>query len=95
MAIALTPEFGIEIPDNIKYMDLRERAEAACNTANLLGEHGLDIEPNDEDNDIASTLLASFSKDVTPRKHWLIAVPLPCAQPLSSKLTPSSRNSAK
>jgi|TARA_R110000744_G_scaffold380134_2_gene499903 hypothetical protein len=64
MAIALTPEFGIEIPDNIKYMDLRERAEAACNTANLLGEHGLDIEPNDEDNDIASTLLASFSKDV-------------------------------
>jgi hypothetical protein len=64
MAVALTPEFGIEIPDDVKYIDLKERAEAACSTALMLGEHGLDIEPTDEDNDIAATFLTAYAKDV-------------------------------
>ena len=64
MTLALVPEYGVEIPEDIKYMDLRERAEAACNTALMLGEHGLNIEPNDEDNDIAATLLAAYAEDM-------------------------------
>jgi len=64
MTIALTPEFGVEIPEDTPYMDLRERAEAACNTAIMLGEHGLDIEPDDQDNDLAATLLTSFAQDM-------------------------------
>jgi len=64
MAIALTPEFGIEIPDNIPYMDLRERAEAACVTILELEEHGLDVTPDDIDNDVASKLLSSYAADV-------------------------------
>lgn len=63
MALAITPELGVEIPDNISYMDLRERAEAACNTALLLGKHGLDIEPTDIDNEIAHTLVTAYAED--------------------------------
>ena len=46
MTLHITPEIGIsaEIPSNSNYLDLRERAEAACNTATMLAEHGLDIE---------------------------------------------------
>lgn len=61
MGLEITPEFGIDIPENVEYMDLRVRAEAACNTAIMLNEHGLDIEPDDTDKDVAATLLSAFS----------------------------------
>jgi len=61
MALELTPEVGIEIPPNSTYMDLRERAEAACNTAALLQEHGLEIEPTDLDNETASVLAEAYA----------------------------------
>lgn len=64
MALAIAPEFGIEIPDHFSYMDLRARAEAACNTVKELEDHGLLVEPSDEDNDVASTLLTSYAQDV-------------------------------
>ena len=64
MALALTPEFGIEIPDNIPYMDLRVRAEAACNTIKELEKHGLDTTPTDIDNEVAATLLNSYAADI-------------------------------
>ena len=50
MALAIDPEFGIEIPEHLSYMDLRARAEAACNTIRELETHGLVVEPPDEDN---------------------------------------------
>ena len=61
MSLELIPEVGIEIPPNSTYMDLRERAEAACNTATFLEEHGLDIEPTDIDKDTASVLVESYA----------------------------------
>lgn len=67
MAIALTPEFGIEIPENYSYMDLKERVEAACRTINALEAHGLEVEVgdlDDIDNDMAATLVTSYAKDV-------------------------------
>jgi hypothetical protein len=72
MALALTPEFGIEIPDNVPYMDLKERVEAACRTINELQEHGLDIdEPDDVDKDVAATLAAAYAADVEPTSKEL------------------------
>ena len=64
MALSLTPEFGIEIPEGASYMDLRARAQAACNTIRELEDHGLLVDPTDEDKDVASILLTSYAKDV-------------------------------
>jgi len=64
MALSLTPEFGIEIPEYLSYMDLRARAEAACATIKELEAHGLEVNPTDEDNDVAATLLTSYAQDV-------------------------------
>ena len=64
MALALTPEVGIEIPENVSYTDLCIRAEAACETVKELEAHGLLVSPSDQDNDVASTLLAAYAEDV-------------------------------
>jgi len=61
MTIEVSPELGVPLLPAESYMDLRARAEAACNTALLLEEHGLDTTPDDIDNDIASTLVASYA----------------------------------
>ena len=75
MTVTVAPEVGIPLSDNIPYMDLRIRAEAACNTAILLSEHGLDITPNKEDKDVAAGIAldcaenpASISKKVSVAK---------------------------
>ena len=65
MTIKVSPELGVPLSPNESYMDLRARAEAACNTALLLAEHGLDTTPNDIDNDTASTLVASYAENPT------------------------------
>ena len=44
-------------------MDLKIRAEAACNTALELAEHGLDIEPTKEDKDVAAKLALAYADD--------------------------------
>ena len=64
MALAIVPEFGIEIPEHLSYMDLRARAEAACETIKELEAHGLEINPTEEDNDIAASLLTSYAEDM-------------------------------
>jgi|TARA_R100001530_G_scaffold61731_2_gene44553 hypothetical protein len=64
MALALSPELGIEIPEKISYTDLCIRAEAACATIKELENHGLLISPTDQDRDVASTLLTSYAQDV-------------------------------
>jgi len=53
MTVMLQPEVGIPISADMPYLDLKVRAEAACNTALLLAEHGLEINPNKEDKDEA------------------------------------------
>ena len=63
MTLMLNPDIGVPIPAHMPYMDLRERAEAACNTAILLSEHGLDIGPTKEDKDIAAALAIEYAED--------------------------------
>ena len=63
MAIKLEPEIGVPLEDGITNMDLKDRAEAACNTARELAEHGLDIEPTSEDEDTAARLVTAYADD--------------------------------
>lgn len=64
MTIELTPEFGVEIIPDIPYLDLRERAEAACRSILLLEEHGLEVqEPNEEDAQVAATLTTAYASN--------------------------------
>lgn len=61
MTLVLEPDIGVPYSDEIPYMDLRARAEAACNTASMLKEHGLDVEPTSEDEEIAAKLALAYA----------------------------------
>ena len=61
MSLMLEPEIGVPYSDEIPYMDLRARAEAACNTASMLGEHGLDLQPTSEDEEIAAKISLAYA----------------------------------
>ena len=63
MTMLLKPEIGIPLEDGVTNMDLKERAEAACNTALELSEHGLDIEPTSEDEEVAAKLAVAYADD--------------------------------
>ena len=63
MTIELMPELGVEITPDISYIDLRERAEAACRSALLLEKHGLDLEPTASDKETAAALTAAYAED--------------------------------
>ncbi len=43
MTLEVIPELGVEIPDDIGYLDLKERIDAAVATAQQLELYGLDI----------------------------------------------------
>jgi len=56
------PELGIEITPDMAYVDLRERAEAACRSMELLQDHGLEIPPEtSEDKEIAGALTSAYA----------------------------------
>jgi hypothetical protein len=61
MSLMLEPEIGVPYSDEIPYMDLRARAEAACNTASMMKEHGLDVEPTSEDEEIAAKIALAYA----------------------------------
>jgi|TARA_R110000765_G_scaffold71852_3_gene139458 hypothetical protein len=63
MTVVLNPEVGVPLSVDMPYADLRVRAEAACNTALYLAEHGLDIDPNKEDKDVAAALAIEFAEN--------------------------------
>jgi hypothetical protein len=63
MTIELMPELGVEITADMPYIDLRERAEAACRSALLLEKHGLDLEPTAEDKEAAAKLTSAYAED--------------------------------
>ena len=63
MSLMLEPEIGVPYSDEIPYLDLRARAEAACNTASMLEEHGLAVEPTSEDEAIAAKITLAYAND--------------------------------
>ena len=63
MTLIIEPEIGVPFSDDVPNIDLKERAEAACNTAEKLADHGLDITPTAEDEDIAAKLSLAYADD--------------------------------
>ena len=63
MAIRVEPEIGIKLEDNPLPIDLKDRVEAAANTAKELESHGLDIEPTQEDKDVTAKISTAYSGD--------------------------------
>jgi len=70
MTITAEPEMGVELKPNLPEMDLRVRAEASKNTASELSKHGLDLNPDAEDKDIAAKLTVAYAEnpDKTSKK---------------------------
>jgi len=63
MTLLIEPEIGVPFSDDMTFVDLKERAEAACNTAEKLADHGLDITPTAEDEDTAARLALAYADD--------------------------------
>ena len=63
MTLFIAPEIGVPFSDEVPYEDLRDKAEAACNTALELSEYGLDVEPNKDDKGTAAKLAAAYAED--------------------------------
>lgn len=60
----LTIEMGVPIPPDEPYVDLRDRAEAACRAVALLEESGFEIPDSTlEDRDVAAKLTAAYAAD--------------------------------
>jgi hypothetical protein len=58
--LVLTPDLGVPITPETPYLDLRERAQAACATAQTLE---LDTEPTNEDRENAEKLAKAYAAD--------------------------------
>ena len=63
MSIIVEPELGVPLVSDTPYLDLKARAEYACNTAAKLQEHGLELDPTKEDKDVAAKLTLAYAKD--------------------------------
>ena len=63
MSLEIEPEVGVAISEKAPNLDLRTRVEAASATAAMLSEHGLEVEPTAEDNEIAAKLTLAYADD--------------------------------
>ena len=83
MTMELYPDLGVPLTPDVNIEDLRQGAIAACATAKLLEEHGLDITPTDEDKETAATLATAYAQDPAKVNNKLTAKNI-------AKLTPAS-----
>ena len=63
MTLHIKPEIGVEITEADSYIDLKDRAEAAGNTAEQLAEHVLEVQTTQEDRDNAAKLVAAYAEN--------------------------------
>jgi len=63
MSLVVEPELGVPLVSDTPFLDLKARAEYACNTAAKLQEHGLKLDPSKEDKDVAAKLSLAYAKD--------------------------------
>jgi hypothetical protein len=63
MSLVLEPEIGVPYSPDVPYIDLKERADAACKTAEMLGEHGLDLSDDAESRENAAKLVTAYAED--------------------------------
>jgi len=87
MTLLIEPEIGVPLADDMPNVDLKERAEAACNTALKLAEHGLDLEPTVEDEDAAAKLALAYADDPEKTSKKVTAKKAATLTPASIVLT--------
>tara|TARA_R110000787_G_scaffold146818_1_gene260553 strand:- start:1415 stop:1999 length:585 start_codon:yes stop_codon:yes gene_type:complete len=63
MTITIEPEIGVPLYDDDPAVDLTVRAQAAKNTALELAEHGLELKPSKEDEDVAAKIALAYADD--------------------------------
>ena len=63
MTIKLEPETGVPLFDDDPAVDLSVRARAAKTTALELAEHGLELKPSKEDEDVAAKIAIAYADD--------------------------------
>jgi hypothetical protein len=63
MTINAIPEMGVPLEDEVKQIPLPERAEALGKTVDELEKYGVDLEPTEEDKEIAATLATAYAQD--------------------------------
>lgn len=63
MTLNVTPELGVSLEDDLGKLDLPDRAAALSKTVNILEDHGLDVSPDKDDQDVASILATSYAQD--------------------------------
>jgi hypothetical protein len=63
MTIKIEPEIGVPLFDDDPAVDLTVRAQAARTTALELAEHGLELKPNKEDEDVAAKITLAYADD--------------------------------
>ena len=61
MTLTINPELGVPLDKEEPSLDLKDRVEAASNTALELEEQGLEIEITKEDKDVASKLAIAYA----------------------------------
>ena len=87
MPLSIEPEIGVPFTDDVSNIDLKERAEAACNTALELSKHGLDLEPTAEDEDTAARLAIEYADDPDKTSRKVTAKKAATLTPASLVLT--------
>jgi len=79
----------VPLPSDTPYVDLKDRAAYACNTASKLAEHGLDIEPTVEDKDVAAKLALAYADNPTKTSKKVTAKRAASLTPASLLMTNS------
>tara|TARA_Y100001938_G_C8024852_1_gene397415 strand:+ start:178 stop:780 length:603 start_codon:yes stop_codon:yes gene_type:complete len=89
MTIVVEPEHGVPLETSKPPPDLKDRVEPAANTAKELGEHGLDVEPNKEDKDVAAKISVAYADDPERTSKKVTEKKLSTLTPASLILTDS------
>jgi len=87
MTLNVTPELGVSLEDDLGRLDLPERTAALSKTVNTLEDHGLDITPDMDDQEIAATLVTSYAQDPVQTSQQVTTKRAATLTPPSIRLT--------
>tara|TARA_R110000764_G_scaffold236900_2_gene332551 strand:+ start:28 stop:624 length:597 start_codon:yes stop_codon:yes gene_type:complete len=89
MTMNLTPEVGVPLDDEPKHMSLPDRVEAMDNTVSELEVHGLTIDYEEQDKEVAATLATSYAQDPDLTANKVTHARAATLTPASIRLTKS------
>jgi len=89
MALAIEPELNVPMTDENPFTDLTISADGAANSALFLAEHGLNLEPTKEDQDVAAKLAVAYADSPENTSKKATATRMSTLTPASLVLTNS------